>query len=343
MLAIDTIAVGAELPTQNKGPWTSSRIARWCAAQENWDRIHYDLDYARNVAKLPHTVINGALKQHLLVQFLDQAFAGAGWIWRLDYRFVGMDLVGQSLAVGGVVRRIEKTGERTFVHVDLNIRNLDAARVTTSGTAVVLFTTGGTPPLDALDLLREGEALTHPEAVADANIPEAVRRSVGSEIDSVTAYSPVGLSRLRLFAEAVMNLRPLHYDAQAGAQSPYGTVVAPPLFPIHALSHAPGRRELSTDPEAFGREGASEVGRNIAQIFGLPAQGLLNGSNKAQIHSLLRVGETVRARSVLAAARYREGARGGAMMIFETANEYETTDGRPLLTEHQSIIQRQLA
>lgn len=343
MSAIDRIAAGTELPTLDKGPLTSSRIARWCAAQENWDRIHYDLDYARNVAKLPHTVINGALKQHLLVQFLTEAFDGAGWIWRLDYRFAGMDLVGQALAVGGSVRRIEQADGRRFAHVDLHIVNADAGRVTTNGTAVVVFLADGTSPLDALDLLREGAALPPSDPVADAEVPAAVRDRVGTEIDRVTSYSPVELARLRLFAEAVMNVRPIHYDPAAGAKGPYGTVVALPLFPIHALSQAPGTHELSTDPMAFGREGASEVGRDIAQMFDLPAQGLLNGSNKVQIHSLLRVGETVRARSRLAAARYRRGARGGAMMIFETANEYETTLGRPLLTEHQSIIQRQLA
>ena len=343
MTPIDRIAIGAELPALDKGPLTSSRIVRWCAAQENWDRIHYDLDYARNVAKLPHMVINGALKQHLLVQFLTEAFDGAGWIWRLDYRFVGMDLVGQSLSVRGTVRRIEPAGGRTFAHVDLHIFNADAGRMTTNGTAVVMFLAGEAAPLDALDLLREGATLTLSDPVADAQVPAAARNKVGAEIDRVTAYSPVELARLRLFAEAVMNVRPIHYDPAAGAQGPYGTVVALPLFPIHALSRAPGTRELSTDPMAFGREGASEVGRNIAQMFDLPPQGLLNGSNKAQVHSLLRVGETVRARSRLAAARYREGARGGAMMIFETANEYETTSGRPLLTEHQSIIQRQLA
>ena len=342
MAAIDRLAIGTPLPPLDKGPLTSSRIVRWCAAQENWDRIHYDLDYARNVAKLPATVINGALKQHLLIQFLTEALDGAGWIWRLEYRFTGMDLVGQTLAVGGEVRDIEHAGDRDFVHVDLHIRNAEQDRITTNGTAVVVLRADGSSPLDALDLYREGATLPPPEALADPEVPAVVRERVGTEIDRVTSYSPVELARLRLFAEAIMNVRPIHYDPAAGKRGPYGTVVALPLFPIHALSQVPGSRELSTDPTAFGREGASEVGRNIAQMFNLPAQGLLNGSNKVQVHSLLRLGETVQARSRLAAARYRKGKRGGAMLIFETANDYETATGRPLLTEHQSIVQRQL-
>jgi acyl dehydratase len=340
MSIVDQLAAGASLPALAKGPLTASRIVRWCAAQENWDRIHYDLDYARNVARLPHTVINGALKQHLLAQFLTEGFDAAAWIWRMDYKFTGMDLVGQSLTVGGTVTQVEKGGPHTRVHVDLHIRNLEQDAVTTVGTAVVLFGADGGTPADALELYGERTALSAAAPVADAQAPEAVRQRVGSQIDRVTSYSALDLARLRLFAEAVMGLRPLHYDPVAGSQSPYGTVVAPPLFPIHAMSHPPGTSELSLDPVALGREGTCEVGRNIAQLFGLAPQGLLNGSNKVQVHSLLAVGETVQAQSRLMAARYREGKRGGAMLIFETANEYQTISGRPLLTEHQSVVQR---
>ena len=48
-----TQAPPVELPALRKGPWTSAHLVRWCAAQQNWDRIHYDQAYAQQVAGLP--------------------------------------------------------------------------------------------------------------------------------------------------------------------------------------------------------------------------------------------------------------------------------------------------
>ena len=334
------LKAGDPLPPLLKGPWSTSRIVRWCAAQENWDRIHYDVEYARDVAKLPCTVINGALKQHLLVQCLEEAFGDPAWIWRLDYRFTGMDLVGQTLRVEGGVRDIERKDGQAFALLDIRIRNVEEDRVTTEGTAVVIPGQDGRGLMDAVALRDQPMDSDASGPVADPEVPQPIRERVGTEIERVSSYSAVELGRLRLFAEAVMDVRSHHYDPKAGAASRYGSVVALPLFPIHALSRAPGERPLSTDPLALGREGSSEVGRNLAQIFGMPSQGVMNGGNKVQIHSLLRPGETVKASSRLQAARYRKGKRGGAMLIYDTTNEYETVDGRALLTEHQSIIQR---
>ena len=106
------------------------------------------------------------------------------------------------------------------------------------------------------------------------------------------------------------------------------------------MSQKPGSMELSRDPVALGREGVCEVGRNLAQILGLPPQGLLHGGCQVQVHSLVRPGEYVRAQSTLRAVRRRNGQRGGDMLVYDTANTYETTTGRPLLTEFQSMIQR---
>jgi len=74
--------------------------------------------------------------------------------------------------------------------------------------------------------------------------------------------------------------------------------------------------------------------------FTLPLLEVTAGVSSLGSAIWLRPGETVKASSRLQAARYRKGKRGGAMLIYDTTNEYETVDGRALLTEHQSIIQR---
>ena len=332
------IAVGTALAPLDTGPLLGSHITRWCAAQENWDRIHYDLDYARNIAGLPYTIINGALKQHLLTECLSRAFGERAWIWRLDFRFTGMDLVEEALRVDGVITELEEQAGVVRVGVELKIHNLRQDVATTAGTAVLLVRRDGAPVLDALSL---PDSLSTEGQVADAaDLPATVRDRLGQELSSVSSYSPVELGRLRLFAEAIMNVSPIHFDEEAGKASVHGGVVALPLFPIHAMSQKPGTLELSREREAIGREGVCEVGRNLAQLLGLPPQGLLNGGCRVHVHSLVRPGEYVQARSRLVGARRRAGRRGGDMLIYDTENTYSTTSGRPLMTEVQSMVQR---
>jgi len=145
---------------------------------------------------------------------------------------------------------------------------------------------------------------------------------------------------LRLFADAVMDLDPVHYDPTF--PSPWGAVVAPPLFPLHGLEALPDSLPLSEAADAQGREGVNEVGRDLGPRFGLAAAGGMNAGNRVQVHSLARVGEVICARSRLAGARRRSGARGGDMVFFDTLNEYTEAGGRPLVTERQSVVVRVL-
>jgi len=338
---LERAQAGAVLPPLRKGRLTSSHIVRWCAAQENWARIHFDESYARNVAKLPGTLINGALKQHLLAQFLDEAFDGGGWVWRIDYQFAGMDLVGQALEVRGTVREIQDHGEHRYVTVDLTIVNSDLDRATTTGHGIVAFRVDGGSLEDMIgvaapDALRVNEAVV----AADDSLPERIRASVGSELDRVQSDFPLDLGRLRLFADAIMGLRAHHYDPAAGGASVFGSVVAPPLFPLHGLDFLPGTNALSDDPEASGREGVAELPSHLAARFGIKPAGSLNGGSGIEVHSLLRPGERVAATSTLAGAKLRRGRTGGAMLIFDTVNRFSETGGRPLLTERHASLYR---
>jgi len=270
-----------------------------------------------------------------------EAFGGDGWIWRIDYQFTGMDLVGQALEVRGTVREVQKHGAYVYALVDLGIANVDLDRVTTTGRGVVVFHVDGRALADVLDVavpdaLRVNEGVDAP----DISLPERIRASVGSELDRVQSDYPLDLSRLRLFADALVGLRALHYDPNAGAASVYGSVVAPPLFPLHALDFFPGTHPLSDEPEASGREGVAELPRDLAARFGIKPAGSLNGGSGIEVHSLLRPGERVAATSTLAGARLRRGRAGGAMLIFDTVNGFSEAGGRPLLTERHASIYR---
>ena len=137
-----------------------------------------------------------------------------------------------------------------------------------------------------------------------------------------------------------MGLAPIHYDPAAGAASPWGNVVAPPLFPLHGLEALPGTFPLGEEAHAQGREGVNEIGRDLSQRFELDAAGGLNGGNRVQVHSLVRAGERIRATSTFIGARKRTGKRGGEMHLLETLNHYSECGGRPLLTERQTVVFR---
>ena len=325
------------LPTLRKGALTSSHIVRWCAAQENWDKIHYDDKFARDVGRLPGPIINGALKQHFIVQFLENGFGLDAWIWRIDYKFIGIDLVGQEVEVRGSVADSSVKGDLIFFVVDVAIWNRNLNQATTVGEAVVVVHRRRRRIRSADEFFSATDKFQLDESIAGSSgaVPPAVAASIGKVLEEGRSVVPVDLSRLRLFADAVMGLDTRYFDSNGG------DVVAPPLFPLHGIKQAPGARPLSTDPGAFGREGVHEVGRNVAIQFGLDPTGMLNGGNKVQIHSLAKLGEYLAAESTLASAKERFGARGGRMLVVETLNRYrEATTGRLLITERQTVIYR---
>lgn len=334
---------GMTLPVLDKQRFTSTHILRWLAAQQNWDKIHFDQIFCDEVAKLQAPVINGALKQHLIVQFLGQAFPGC-WPWRVDYQFTGPDYVGDKLRVQGSITGRQRHGGLEFVSVQVEIVNAARDEVTTRGTAVVLVDPAGAPVLDALTLdAPAGMALDEQVLPADGATPAHINARLGSILADRASRYAIDLSRLRLFADAVMDLPAWHYDLPAGAASPWGGVVAPPLFPLHALEALPGTLPLSEEVHAQGREGVNEVGRDLGPMFGISAAGGMNAGNRVQVHSLARAGEFVHARSTLVGARQRSGRRGGDMVFFETLNQYAEAGGRPLVTERQTVVLRLVA
>lgn len=331
---------GTPLPPLEKPRFTSAHILRWLAAQQNWDKIHFDQQFCRDVAKLEAPVINGALKQHLIVQFLSRALPGA-WPWRVDYQFIGPDYVGEKLQVRGKVSASQTLGDLNFVSIEVEIFNTDRAEVTTRGEAVAIMHGAGQPLLDALQVhAPDGMGLPEDVAAPDPAMSPAINARLGKQIDARASRYAVDLSRLRLFAEAVMDLASVHFDPEAGAASPWGAVVAPPLFPLHGLEATPGALPLSEDLRAQGREGVNEVGRDLALMFGIDPAGGMNARNRVRIHSLARVGDRIRADSTLVGARRRIGKRGGDMVFFETLNRYTESGGRPLVTERQTVVVR---
>jgi hypothetical protein len=291
---------------------------------------------------LPGLLINGALKQHFIVQFLESAFEHRGWVWRIDYRFTDPDIVGQTLSVNGKIRHVFERGDLSFVVVDAMIFNNELGKPTTAAEAIVVLQRSGEPVTQAPEfaMLPSEHRLPQEVETVDADVPESVARRIGVTLERVESICPLERTRLLLFADAIGNLPAWYYDPEAGAKSAHGRVVAPPLYPIHGLEIAPETHPLSAEPAAIGREGVAEIGRNLGKLLELGHRRFVNGGNNVEIFSLAAVGESINAESKLVSARIKTGRRTDSLLIVETFNRYFTDGGRRLLAERQTFVYR---
>jgi acyl dehydratase len=153
---------------------------------------------------------------------------------------------------------------------------------------------------------------------------------------------PLELDMLRQFALAVMDTDPLYYDPMAGKSGPYGTVVAPPLFPIHMFRAQPGKADvlnpLQKNPDLDGTGSLDSI------LFGLPTietglVRLINGGNEIEFYRHLQLGETVRVTAKYADVTFKQSSKG-PMLIAKIESTFEAGDGELLLISRTTSIHR---
>jgi hypothetical protein len=165
---------------------------------------------------------------------------------------------------------------------------------------------------------------------------------IGLQGEAVEAPEPVDRSSIRRFVQATMDEDPMYWDAQAAQRQGYDAIVAPPLFPLHAMRRRAGTPDplyaMIEDPDY---DGAGD----FAQRAGLPKlpiplSRLLNGGNSVEVASLAQVGDVITSRSHYEDV-YQKAGRQGPMVISVTSMEYAVKGtGRSLLTAKQVHIWR---
>jgi N-terminal half of MaoC dehydratase len=177
--------------------------------------------------------------------------------------------------------------------------------------------------------------MTDPGTDTPNYLTEEILAFVGVESEAVHACDPIEVGALRRFAQAIMDSDPTYCGAGRG------DLVAPPLYPLHALRRAPG----APDPldEAIADPDFDGAGQGLSARLGLPAlplpfKRMLNGGNDVEIYDLARLGDVIVARS-----RYREilqkHGRSGPMIVVIVETEY-SAGGRLLLRSRQTQIWR---
>jgi len=171
-------------------------------------------------------------------------------------------------------------------------------------------------------------------------ITDEVKALIGLESEWVEAPDPVERSEIRRHVQAVMDDDPLYWDEQEAATTRYGGVVAPPLFPLHALRPAAGAPDplarAATDPDFDGSVRGMMKGLKPLPI---PLPRVLNGGNQVEIYQLAKPGEKIKVRSKYLDI-YQKDGRSGTLVFLITETLYKNERDELLLKAVQTRIIR---
>jgi len=145
-LDFEDVALGDAPRALVKGPLTTMHLMRWSASVENFHRIHYDRSFAVEHDMLPDLLINGALKQQFLFELLKTWAGPTGWVWKVNFQFRRMNIVGDTLTTWGRVTALHSSRDFGLVDLDIGITG-DGGQESTPGRAVLALPYRGGAPV----------------------------------------------------------------------------------------------------------------------------------------------------------------------------------------------------
>lgn len=171
-------------------------------------------------------------------------------------------------------------------------------------------------------------------------ITDEVKALIGLESEWEESCDPVEKGQIRRHIQAVMDQDPVYWDEEYAAKTRFGGVVAPPLFPIHALRPAAGTPDpfvrAATDPDFDGS--VRGVMKGLVPLP-IPLTRVLNGGNKVEVYQLARPGEKIRVKSKYVDI-YQKDGRSGPLVFLLTETIYTNQKGETLLKALQTRILR---
>ena len=178
--------------------------------------------------------------------------------------------------------------------------------------------------------------------VSDVDAPSVLTPEilslVGVQGPVRTMPYPLTHDEIRRFSQAAMEIDAIHWSREEAQRRGYDDIVAPPLYPLHALRRDPG----TPDPldAAYGDpdwDGIELVEDGLPPLD-LPLERLLNGGVTAQVHDLAMPGDLISAQAKYHEITERAG-RSGPMVLVVVETHYRA-ESRALLTTHTTMIAR---
>ena len=148
-------------------------------------------------------------------------------------------------------------------------------------------------------------------------IPDAARAMVGQEMESVS--DTVEQGAIRRYAQAMGNTNPLYLDEEYARETPYGGIIAPPLFLGALAAYPPGYPEPSED--GIG-------GRTAAEQVALPLKRVIVGGQEWEFFEPVRPGDRILITSRLVELRETVGRESGPMIVNVKESTYTNQHGQ---------------
>jgi acyl dehydratase len=336
---LEDFEVGMEIPKQEYGPWSNAHITRWCAAQENWERFHYDYKFATEQFGLEDIVANGNWRKHPLARaFKDWAGEG-GWLWKIQMQYRGMHYPFDVFNVWGRVREMKEVDGIGIVDLDCGMTN-QHGQETSPGSAIVAvpLKNGKDVPYPFVPPPSlQGPEYDHEPGhnLENAKYVNAeVRSHIGYETEG-EAWDEISKPELRRFSQAIPDPDPLYWDEEYAKGTRFGSIMAMPLYPVDGFKHPPTEPDqltlrLKEDPNYWGGPPGRMSGEHEDHIPGLPTGGALNGGQSYEVLGLARLGEKLSRKSRLLDVYERQGSKN-RLVFTVSGTTYFNSKGEVLL------------
>lgn len=324
------------------GPLTIMHLIRWASVLENWHRIHYDYAFCAEHEGLPGPLINGTWKQQVLAQLLKDWAGPAGWLRSLKFSFRGMDVVGEMLRVQARVTSLERYGDYGEARCAVEMVN-SAGLVSMVGKAVVFLPAGDDQAVDYPAPPPGDDGDISGSEAGRGLCPPRYRDYVDYTSAPLVSTDAIDQSSLRRFAQAIMSVDPDYFDAAGPGARKFGSVVAPPLYPLHAL-HVPAGADdplerTKRDPDWDGASQTPWSTFGLPELPGAPKR-ILNGGNEVRVYAYAPLGSHIAVTSAYDDIYVKDGKTEPLLFISVLSQFSVHETGQPLLDSRQLTILR---
>lgn len=163
--------------------------------------------------------------------------------------------------------------------------------------------------------------------MVESLITDEIRAWIGRETRTWTAE--VTALDVRRFAVATDDPNPLYCDEELAKQSRYGGLIAPPLFYMAPLTDPVPESELR--PDGLPYEGRFPIPPT-------PLPRLMDGGTEIEFFVLIRVGDTLTARSKIVDIYQKEGRSGPLIFVVRETRYTNQHDALVLIEKGASIL-----
>ncbi|MGD9945575.1 MAG: MaoC family dehydratase N-terminal domain-containing protein [Burkholderiaceae bacterium] len=170
-------------------------------------------------------------------------------------------------------------------------------------------------------------------------ITDEVRALIGVQSEEQVACDAVERGAIRRMAHAIMDDDPLFWDDAQAQATRYGTVVAPPLFPVHMFQRDAGAPDpldkAWEDPDYDGSKPATAL--FALPNIPIPLKRLLNAGVEVEFFRYAQPGERVTVVNRYTDIFQKQGKRG-PMVFVVVERRFRNDKQQPLLIYKQTLV-----